>query len=291
MGLPPVRQGHSVGAPLCCCVCACFRGYCQTQDQLVRLYDPLVTTYTNDKGAKYRLRRSPDQLLDAAYEYMKAYSKVLDPERLELDIPHAEGDPLRCCSVCARTFRSRLEDGTPVPDLPVAVAADASTGCCQFAAQGTAQEGEPPSTALYLGSLAEGALDDSDTNKLQQLSKQGELQEEEEEATAEAAGQRPPVCTTNLHCSRTSAGSNAKLRLHGLVGLVCTHIIPLLGLFLPMPTYEQHYYYDVLFEDLLTDRPDVAFIYLDLACRYIKRFGSARACWKRASTRSCLCSC
>ncbi|PSC67279.1 methyltransferase fkbm family [Micractinium conductrix] len=99
----------------------------------------------------------------------------------------------------------------------------------------------------------------------------GEEAEEEEAAAAVAAGSAP-TCATQLHCSRTTAGAHAKLDYHGIVGLVCMHIIPLLGLFLAMPTYEQHYYYDVLFESLLTRRPDVAFLYLDLACRYIGRF-------------------
>lgn len=54
--------------------------------------------------------------------------------------------------------------------------------------------------------------------------------------------------------------------------MVCAHVIPLQGLFLPMPTYEQHYYYDLLFLALLVARPDVKIIYLDLACRYIGRF-------------------
>lgn len=64
-----------------------------------------------------------------------------------------------------------------------------------------------------------------------------------------AAGSAP-TCATQLHCSRTTAGAHAKLDYHGIVGLVCMHIIPLLGLFLAMPTYEQHYYYDVLFESV-----------------------------------------
>lgn len=115
-------------------------------------------------------------------------------------------------------------------------------------------------------------LQEFDTNKLQQEAQERANADEEQASAAALAGHHPPACATQLHCNRTSAGSNAKLDMHGLVGLVCTHIIPLLALFLPMPTYEQHYYYDVLFMALLAARPDVRFIYLDLACRYYKRF-------------------
>ena len=171
--------------------------------------------------------------------------------------------------------------GTAIPEFDVSVAADASAKLVRYQAAGKAQADAVPDTNSYVGALADDVLQAYDTSQLQATAREQEKQDQdEEEAAEEAAAQaggaahRPLACATQLHCNRTTAGSNAKLDFHGAVGLVCTHIIPALGMFLPMPTYEQHYYYDVIFGALLAMRPDVRFIYLDLACRYIKRFKS-----------------
>ena len=128
-----------------------------------------------------------------------------------------------------------------MPDLPIAVTADGHTKMPRYLAAGTAQAEITPTSSAYVGQLADDVLNDFDTNVLQATVQQGEQweREEEESAVTQQAGPLAAACATRLHCNRTSAGSNAKLDFHGLVGLTCTHIIPLLWLFLPMVTYEQ----------------------------------------------------
>lgn len=93
------------------------------------------------------------------------------------------------------------------------------------------------------------------TNNLQENAakrrKEDEQATEAQAAATGAADLADTACATQLHCSRSTAGSHDKLDFHGIAGVVCSHIFPALGLFLPMPTYEQHYYYDVLFMALL----------------------------------------
>ena len=81
------------------------------------------------------------------------------------------------------------------------------------------------------------------------------------------------ACGTSLNCNRPiSSATRSELEQYGMVSVVCPHIIPGLGLSIPMPTYEQHFYYDVALRSTLQRRPDLKVIYLDLACRYNVRW-------------------
>jgi hypothetical protein len=81
-----------------------------------------------------------------------------------------------------------------------------------------------------------------------------------------------PACTTALSCNREIAGARGEVDRQGLVAVVCAHAFPGLDLVAPMPTPEQHSYYDYLLEHLVRARPDIKAIYLDLSCRYKQRF-------------------
>jgi hypothetical protein len=124
-----------------------------------------------------------------------------------------------------------------------------------YSTAGRAQTGIKPSTSTYLGSVAEG-----------------ELERKVSEATppdAAAAALVRPECTVSLTCNReTSTSSRAEMDVQGMMAVVCTHIIPCLGLALAMTAHEHHGYYERLLEYLMPRRPDLRFFYLDLMCRF-----------------------
>ena len=139
-------------------------------------------------------------------------------------------------------------------DVGPACSADAVSKAVRYCKCGTAQADIQPSTSSHLGGLADTLVHEFATNMLQQDAATRREEDEQATAAAAAAGAPDPIdtaCATQLHCSRATAGSHDRLDFHGIAGVVCAHIFPALGLFLPMVTYEQHYFYDVLFMALL----------------------------------------
>jgi Kyakuja-Dileera-Zisupton transposase len=140
----------------------------------------------------------------------------------------------------------------------------------RFASAGRSQKSIKPSTKTYVGELADVVRDDFANSRLVSLAQERQkrataLQVEDETQGLLAA------CSTALTCNRpVSSATRGELDQYGMVSVVCSHVIPGLGLSVPMLTYEQHYYYDVVLGDVLKRRPDLSVIYLDLACRYAK---------------------
>ncbi len=139
----------------------------------------------------------------------------------------------------------------------MAVSTDAMNSANHYASRGKSQANIKPSTDTYLGSVAKAELarKESEAPPL--------------DAIATAAELVRPECTVSLTCNReTSTASRAEMDVQGMVAMVCTHIIPCLGLALAMTAHEHHGYYERLLEYLLQRRPDLKFIYLDLMCRF-----------------------
>ena len=146
----------------------------------------------------------------------------------------------------------------------MAVSTDACVKNCRFANCGTAQAGIQPSTDTFLGKNSQRVLEAHKAGTL------GSRRSAPAEQPADAAPSA--ACTTALHCSRTSATNRGLLDICGVALIVCAHAFAGLGLAVAMPTPEQHAFYDILLSAALLARPDIRFIYLDLACRYILSF-------------------
>lgn len=86
-------------------------------------------------------------------------------------------------------------------------------------------------------------------------------------------------CHPKLSCARETSSQSGVSDECGLVGAVCSHGQPLLGMFIAMPAPERFLYYDVLMEQLLSDVA-VSIMYLDTGCTYSKHvslYGDADA--------------
>ena len=261
-------------------------------------YDPTAGSYTNDDtGVGYQLSLKADQLLDAAFEYYRAEGAAVDLLALGVPLIHAE-DPARECPACAYTDATELADGEPpaghvssmrwcptvcpdgccgvagtlLPAHALAMGFDAVNKACRYVSAGKAQAGIAPTTRSFLGAADAEVAQDFATGALRSAAmdraKAADAVLAEQEAASLSGFQ---ACTTALHCNRATASSRAELDMHGMVGATCAHGFPGRGLMLGMRTPEQHYYYDVLIKWLLRKRPDLAAIYLDLACRYKPR--------------------
>ena len=76
-------------------------------------------------------------------------------------------------------------------------------------------------------------------------------------------------CHPKLSCARESSLQSSISDVCGLVGAVCSHGQPLLGMFIAMPAPERFLYYDLLLDRLLTET-EVSIMYLDTGCTYSK---------------------
>ena len=82
-------------------------------------------------------------------------------------------------------------------------------------------------------------------------------------------------CSTALSCSRPeSKAPPGSCDIFGVVGMVCMHGIPLLGLFCNMPTPEQFLYYLLILKILVEQGCPVKDVYIDFACK-------VKVTWKR----------
>lgn len=163
--------------------------------------------------------------------------------------------------------------GTPVERGHLCASADAVAKAIHFQNAGASQASIPGTTTTYLGELAAGVEQDFADGKLSSKAMAVKAAVQAAEDVATGTEGVLPACTTALSCNREEAAARGTTSRYGIVGGVCAHVIPLLGLFLAMFTPEQHYYYDVLFTRLILSAPFLSTIYLDLACRYKKRFG------------------
>ena len=166
-----------------------------------------------------------------------------------------------------------LHAGTKISLHRPSVCSDAVCKACHYACAGAAPKDAPRfggTTEYYLAGAAVRVQQDYASNKL--TSKAQQAAAAAQAAAAESGPLGMPDCATSLQANRLSAAARGTVDIAGLAGFVCVHMIPLRKLFLYMPTPEQHYYYDELVKELLPRRADISAIYLDLACRYHKRF-------------------
>lgn len=188
-----------------------------------------------------------------------------------------------CCSACAalagagclqyqlpydwkltqRACCCPLLPGTPVPAHVMAVMADASTKCCRFASAGRAQRSALPTTSGFLGMTA---------CQVQQGWGSGKYKSQAQARWAQHCDtvgddDEDAVCSSNLSCSRVSASARGAVDVAGLAGVVCAHGQPGRGCFVAMPAPEQHSFHIATLCYLMTMRPDVNHIYIDIGCR------------------------
>lgn len=74
-------------------------------------------------------------------------------------------------------------------------------------------------------------------------------------------------CSASLSCSRPDSKARGPCDIHGLVGGVCAHTVPLLGGFIDMRTPEQFVYYLILLTFMVTHVPQLRDVYIDFGCR------------------------
>lgn len=149
---------------------------------------------------------------------------------------------------------------------------DAMTKACRFKNVGTAQAGVEPLLDSFIG----------DTNtKVRTLYEQGILvsaaQERvrlEQEAEEEGGGlSTVDSCNVALRCARPSAAARGDiLDQTGMVGICCSHMVPVLGCFVSMWTPEQFSYYEHILRHLLTYKPTIQMFNIDVGCRLDGRF-------------------
>lgn len=144
--------------------------------------------------------------------------------------------------------------------------ADACTKCCHYSSAGRKQTGDAPSTDYFLGEVAHQVQRDYAAGTVTSAAQQ---QWAQHCATAAAAGGDGlgNSCSSNLSCSRASASARGVVDQAGTAGVSCAHGFPGRGLFVAMPTPEQHTYYFRTLVELLIRRPDLQDIYLDIGCR------------------------
>lgn len=84
---------------------------------------------------------------------------------------------------------------------------------------------------------------------------------------ADSDGEDEPACKASLSCARPDSHAKGVCDIHGIVGAVCAHTVPLLGSFMDLRTPEQFTYYLILLSWLLQHAPQVRDVYIDFGCR------------------------
>eukprot|EP00967_Tisochrysis_lutea_P013292 scaffold14837_cov32-Tisochrysis_lutea.AAC.1 len=166
------------------------------------------------------------------------------------------------CPICAN-----------IPDAPechIAVAADAVTKASSFANTATATKSLPSRINQHFAKV-ELSVQQLQAEKALSLDRflstdSQDMSEEEDDRE----------CSTALTCSRPeSKAPPGSCDIFGVVGMVCMHGIPLLGLFCNMPTPEQFLYYLLILKILLEQGCPVNDVYIDFACK-VKHYNCGR---------------
>ena len=277
-----------------------------------RFYTPGGAPLAGGDGAALTATLKPEQLITATIEFGKVKNAAqrfqppgtdpfvhclvcAAPNRTRLD----DGQCSRhtSCSLLWRPRRATfyplacwwfIAAGTPVPhDYPVTVSTDAINSANLFASSAGAGSCIEHTTDTYLSDAASrvrtshssGALRNEAAARADAADERAaEVQRAAEEARrlGEGGTQRyaAQACTTALSCNRetTNNAGRGEMWITGMVAAACMHVVPGLRLAIAMFGPEEHYYYDELLRDAFKDRPDLAAVYLDLACRYKHRF-------------------
>ena len=179
------------------------------------------------------------------------------------------GHPLVCIMRVAKIDCTFADADPAVPPYLRGASFDAVTKCNLFRKCAPATKHIRPITNSYLdGDGAEAEIRDLEgKGKLNLGYADSNLQDEEIRA-----------CSAELHCARPEApAASGPCDVHGVVGGVCHHGIPLRGMFVDMHGPEQFIYYLVLFKHLVmrcyASGVKVHDIYVDFACRLVKTWG------------------
>jgi hypothetical protein len=162
-----------------------------------------------------------------------------------------------------------------VPPVHLVISTDAICSANLHASSAGAASAIEPSTSSYLGKAASRVRQAHASGALGKAAKE---RAERAQLHAETAAQRDGAhaCNTALACDRSTtghaAGGRCEMYITGMVAAVCAHVVPGLQLAIAMFGPEEHYYYDELLTETLKLRPEVASVYLDLACHYKPRF-------------------
>jgi len=167
-------------------------------------------------------------------------------------------DPFSDCPICARLT------GEPSSSEYCRVCcADAVTKLSHYSNVGKATCTIQPHLSTYFGPV-QAAVQDLRARNLLSLSGIRD---------AVGSGGGPVTtpraeCSTLLHCAREDAPSTSgSVDVYGVVGWVCAHGMPLVGMFCDMPTSEMFCYYIIGLHRLLRLRPGQMHVYVDFACR------------------------
>ncbi|KAL6759332.1 hypothetical protein V8C86DRAFT_1329061 [Haematococcus lacustris] len=221
---------------------------------------------------------------DVFFDYRRATDRLLFlgnlldqcPE-LQSQLPHGVFSD---CPICA-FIPGACQDG-----YVHAICGDACTKPSSYAGVAKASRGIQQHTDSYMDRAGlEGFVQDMDSR--QQLSLNGAFAEAAATAQAEgmggaatsAAGARVADdneghgCSASLSCARpgtssTTAGQPCAVR--GIVGFVCCHGVPLLGMYCNMRTAEQFVYYLIALALLLQQCSSMLYlmhVYIDFACQ------------------------
>ena len=151
----------------------------------------------------------------------------------------------------------------------MAVMGDACVKPIRYANVGLARQSDTAKSTAFLGAGASKVMEDYASGD---LTSEAQLQYAAGHCSAAGADDDgnddgPLSCTSNLSCSRASASARGVVHIAGIAGVVCAHSMPGRGLFLAMPTPEQHTYHIRNFTEAALRRSDIKDMYIDYACR------------------------
>ena len=166
-------------------------------------------------------------------------------------------------------------------DFPPILATDAMNSANLFASSAGADSEIEHTTQTYLGAPASRVRQAFDSKSVREEAKKradaaSKRAADEELAVKEGGAGRPAAhsCNTALSCNRETTGhaGRSEMFITGIVAAACVHAVPAMQLAIAMFAAEEHYYYDELLRAAFALRPNLAGIYLDLACKYHHRF-------------------
>jgi len=147
----------------------------------------------------------------------------------------------------------------------MSVMADGCYKCYHYANAGRMQLGDVATSTSFFGEVARKVQDDFADGTVTSAAQQKYAQH----CATVAAGDDDSSysCSSNLSCSRASASARGVVDIAGTAGVSCAHGQPGRGLFVAMPTPEQHTYHIRTLLEALKRRPDIRDIYIDIGCR------------------------
>ena len=154
----------------------------------------------------------------------------------------------------------------PSPSYPRPVAIDAVVKLNRYKNVGSASSSIEPYTSNFFGATEKTAKALEDKGELN-------LKSHLREATGAEAGNLDAErgdCDTALSCARPDSKPTGPCDVHGVVGTVCAHTIPLSGMFIDMRTPEQFIFYLIIIHALVIAANHIRDVYVDFGCQLKK---------------------